>query len=63
MTSEESATLLRAPLTNTISVLLLASGLARAQGVVLPLPSSDQQKITAHLGSGVVGAALPSQPI
>ena len=42
---------------------MLGAGLARAQGVVLPLPSSDQQRINAHLGSGVVGAALPSQPI
>jgi hypothetical protein len=41
----------------------LVSGLAQAQGVVLPLPAADQQKITAHLGPGVVGAALPSQPI
>ena len=44
-------------------LLLLANGLARAQGVVLPLPAADQQKITAHLGSGVVGKALPSEPI
>ncbi len=46
-----------------IGILLLASGSARAQGVVLPLPPQDQQKITAQLGPGVVGKALPSQPI
>src|SRR2546426_9480315 len=36
---------------------------ARAQGPVLPLPASDQQQIAAHLGAGVVGAALPSERI
>ena len=44
-------------------VLLLASSLAQAQGVILPLPAQDQQIITAQLGPNVVGAALPSQPI
>src|SRR5260370_37378435 len=47
----------------TFSILLLVSGSARAQGVVLPLPPQDQQNITAQLGPGVVGAALPSNPI
>lgn len=47
----------------TIGVVLLAAGMARAQGVVLPLPPDDQQKITAQLGPGVVGNALPSVPI
>jgi len=47
----------------TLGLLLLSSGLARAQGVVLPLPPEDQQNITAQLGPNVVGAALPSQPI
>src|SRR5260370_31379739 len=47
----------------TIGLLLLASAAARAQGVVLPLPAQDQQNITAQLGPGVVGAALPSNPI
>lgn len=46
-----------------IGLVLVSSGLARAQGVVLPLSAQDQQNITAQLGSGVVGAALPSQPI
>ncbi len=43
--------------------MLLVSRVARAEGVVLPLPAQDQQKITAQLGPGVVGIALPSQPI
>ena len=47
----------------TLAFLLLASGSARAQGVVMPLPAQDQQNITAQLGPGVVGAALPSSPI
>src|ERR1039458_4837519 len=49
--------------TISLGLLLLASGSARAQGVVLPLPPEDQQNITAQLGPGVVGIALPSQPI
>jgi hypothetical protein len=49
--------------TATLGVVLLASGAARAQGVVLPLPAQDQQNLTAQLGPGVVGAALPSSPI
>ena len=46
-----------------ISVLLLTTRSARAQGVVLPLPAADQQMISAQLGPGIVGAALPSVPI
>jgi hypothetical protein len=34
-----------------------------ADGPVLPLPAADQQEITNILGAGVVGQALPSQPI
>jgi hypothetical protein len=49
--------------TVAVGFVLLASGLARAQGVVLQLPPQDQQNISAQLGPGVVGAALPSQPI
>jgi hypothetical protein len=63
MPNERKAKRLRTLLTTTFGILLLFSGLARAQGVVLPLSAADQQKITAHLGQGVVGAALPSQPI
>jgi hypothetical protein len=36
---------------------------ARGQGAILPLPLADQQQIAAHLGAGVVGAALPSERI
>jgi len=50
-------------ITISLGFLLLVSGAARAQGVVLPLPPEDQQNITAQLGPGVVGIALPSQPI
>jgi len=46
-----------------IGVLLVASRAALAQGVVLPLPPEEQQQITALLGPGVVGKALPSKPI
>ena len=39
-------------------------GRARAQdGTVMPLPPEDQQAIDAMLGPGVVGQALPSNPI
>jgi hypothetical protein len=55
------------PLTSLMSLtfvaLLLAAGSARAQGIVLPLPPADQQIISAQLGAGVVGNALPSSPI
>ncbi len=63
MTDLSRQNTLRMLVTVTLGVLLLASGSARAQGVVLPLPSTDQQKITAQLGPGVVGNALPSKPI
>ena len=45
-----------------LSVALWAST-ARGQGLVIPLPPSDQQALTKYLGPGVVGAALPSDPI
>ena len=57
-----TSSLLRA-LSVPIGVLLVASSAALAQGVVLPLPPEEQQQITAQLGSGVVGKALPSKPI
>jgi hypothetical protein len=44
-------------------VFVSSAGDARAQGAVLPLPPTDQQKLTKHLGAGVVGAALPSERI
>ena len=34
-----------------------------ADGNVLPLPAADHQEITNVLGAGVVGQAMPSQPI
>jgi hypothetical protein len=46
-----------------LGLVLLASCVAHAQGVVLPLPPEDQQKIIAQLGPGVVGKALPSEVI
>jgi hypothetical protein len=47
----------------TLGTLLMASGSARADGIVLPLPPADQQMISAQLGPAVVGKALPSKPI
>ena len=63
MTHQKHARRLRALMAATLGVLFWAAGFAHAQGTVLRLPSADEQRITAHLGSGVVGAALPSQPI
>src|SRR5271154_300784 len=54
---------MRKVVTAILGLILIASGSARAQGVVLPLPAQDQQNITAQLGAGVVGAALPSNTI
>src|SRR5260370_42351633 len=54
---------MRTLVTVIVGLLLLVSGSARAQGVVIPLPTQDQQNITAQLGPGVVGTALPSSPI
>jgi hypothetical protein len=49
---------------NLVAILLpLANGIAIAQGVTLQLPPQDQQNIVAQLGPGVVGTAVPSQPI
>src|SRR5271155_1805500 len=59
----EEGTLMRTYVAVMLGLLLFTSGLARAQGVVLPLPPEDQQNITAQFGPNVVGAALPSQPI
>jgi hypothetical protein len=44
-------------------VFVSSAGGARAQGAMLPLPPTDQQKLEANLGAGVVGAALPSELI
>jgi hypothetical protein len=40
-----------------------SAGEAWAQGLVLPLPASDQQQLANYLGAGVVGAARPSERI
>jgi hypothetical protein len=50
-------------MTLTLVVALLSTRSVWAQGVVLQLPAEDQQTITAQLGPGVVGAALPSNTI
>jgi hypothetical protein len=46
-----------------LGFLLLTPKSARAQGVVLPLPTEDHHTIGAQLGPGIVGKALPSTPI
>src|SRR5262247_1763225 len=51
-----------AGLAAALSVVLWAPT-ARGQGVVIPLPPSDQQALIKYLGPGVVGTALPSDPI
>ena len=50
-------------LMSAFGVLLLTLGTAHTQGVVLPLPPEDQQKINAQLATGVVCKPLPSEPI
>ena len=52
----------RATLIVVLGVSLLATQIAQAQGLALPLPPDDQQMITAKLGP-MVGKALPSKPI
>jgi hypothetical protein len=63
LVNRKSANRLRILVTAIAGFPLLGAGLARAQGVVIPLPAEDQQRITAHLGSGVVGKALPGKRI
>lgn len=46
-----------------LALVYAAAGDATAQGPVLPLPAADQQQLTNFLGAGVVGQALPCQPI
>jgi hypothetical protein len=50
-------------ITLALGALIFVAGYAHAQGIVLPLPPEDQQNIITQLGAGVVGKALPSQPI
>jgi hypothetical protein len=42
---------------------IVCASTAFAQGVVLPLPAEDAQRINSMLGSGVVGNPVPSEPI
>jgi hypothetical protein len=45
-------------------LLCVARGMpARADDIIIPLPAADEQRITAQLGAGVVGQAVPSTPI
>ena len=46
-----------------LAVVLCVARRAGAQGTVLQLSAPDQQNITKYLGAGVVGQALPSNPI
>jgi len=67
MQNLSAARLQHGPVTSGLCCLgLVASVLtstAFADGVVLPLPPEDEKEITAHLGPGVVGKALPSESI
>lgn len=56
-------TIFRIVVSIAISVVCFVPHSARAQGVVLPLPPEDQQMISAQLGPGIVGKALPTSPI
>jgi len=42
---------------------VVSIGRASAQGVVVPLPAEDSQRINSMLGPGVVGNPVPSKPI
>jgi hypothetical protein len=46
-----------------LGALLMPIGPACADGVVLPLPAADQQKINTQLGPNLVLKSLPSKPI
>ena len=59
---KRSFSLLTAGLTMALAIISSAAP-ARGQGIVLPLPPADQEKLAANLGAGVVGAALPSERI
>lgn len=53
----------RTVVTFLLAVLGLWGTVALADGIVLPLPAEDQQRIVAKLGPGVIGNALPSRQI
>jgi hypothetical protein len=42
---------------------ILCASTAFAQGVVLPLPAEDTQRLNTMLGPGVVGSPVPSKPL
>lgn len=42
---------------------ILSASTAFAQGVVLPLPAEDTQRINTMLGPGVLGSPVPSKPL
>ena len=63
MTIQRKQFSLRALVTVSLGMLLLAAGVAHAEGVTLPLPAEDQQKINTQLGANLVIKALPSKPI
>ncbi|MBV8135736.1 MAG: hypothetical protein JO121_08895 [Deltaproteobacteria bacterium] len=42
---------------------ILCASTALAQGVILPLPAEDSQRINSMLGPGVVGNPVPSKPL
>ena len=46
-----------------VALVVFSTAPVRAQGRVLPISAADQQEIAAQLGPGVLGAALPSDPI
>jgi len=46
-----------------VALFIAGAGTASAQGVALPLPPEDSQKINAMLGPGVVGNPVPSRPL
>src|SRR5215469_2015989 len=46
-----------------VALCIACVGSAYAQGVVLPLPPEDSQKIDAMLGPGVVGNPVPSKTL
>jgi len=52
-----------AALLSTARVLVPLDPASAADGPFLPLPTEDQQELTARLGPGVVGRALPSSLI
>jgi hypothetical protein len=63
MISPKRKNMLRILATFIVAFLVFLSQTVRAQGIVLPLPAEDQAVISAQLGPGIVGEALPSVPV